>query len=124
MDRRPSLARDESPRRPGRRINATCWGTEMIGFRPCAARRRDPDAFARLSERVARFLGTGRYLALQTLIFGPTDESVGWMIFLLSSSACLRGEAGQGVGVKDRPVGSTVERPEVLDPDAARPILV
>jgi len=28
----------------------------------------DPDAFARLSERVARFLGTGRYLAIQTLI--------------------------------------------------------
>lgn len=28
----------------------------------------DPDAFARLSERVARFLGTGRYLALQTVV--------------------------------------------------------
>jgi uncharacterized membrane protein len=28
----------------------------------------DPDAFARLSERVARFLGTGRYLGIQTLI--------------------------------------------------------
>jgi uncharacterized membrane protein len=28
----------------------------------------DPDAFARLSERVARFLGTGRYLAIQTFI--------------------------------------------------------
>lgn len=32
------------------------------------SRRRDPDKFARLSERVARFLGTGRYLALQTVI--------------------------------------------------------
>src|SRR4051794_40825157 len=28
----------------------------------------DPDTFARLSERVARFLGTGRYLAIQTVL--------------------------------------------------------
>ncbi len=28
----------------------------------------DPDAFARLSERIARFLGTGRFLAVQTVI--------------------------------------------------------
>lgn len=28
----------------------------------------DPDAFGRFSERLARFLGTGRYLAIQTLI--------------------------------------------------------
>jgi uncharacterized membrane protein len=28
----------------------------------------DPDWFARLSERVARFLGTGRYLAIQTVL--------------------------------------------------------
>jgi uncharacterized membrane protein len=28
----------------------------------------DPDAFARFSERVARFLGTGRFLAVQTVI--------------------------------------------------------
>jgi uncharacterized membrane protein len=28
----------------------------------------DPDWFARLSERVARFLGTGRFLAIQTVI--------------------------------------------------------
>lgn len=28
----------------------------------------DPDAFARLSERAARFLGTGRYLGIQTMI--------------------------------------------------------
>jgi uncharacterized membrane protein len=27
----------------------------------------DPDAFARIAERMARFLGTGRYLAAQTL---------------------------------------------------------
>ena len=37
---------------------------------PRLGRRRpelDPDTFARLSERVARFLGTGRYLAIQTI---------------------------------------------------------
>ena len=28
----------------------------------------DPDSFARLSERIARFLGTGRFLAIQTVI--------------------------------------------------------
>jgi uncharacterized membrane protein len=28
----------------------------------------DPDAFARFAERVARFFGTGRYLAVQTII--------------------------------------------------------
>ena len=38
---------------------------------PRLGRRRldlDPDSFARLSERVARFLGTGRFLAIQTVI--------------------------------------------------------
>ncbi|MDQ3885430.1 MAG: DUF1003 domain-containing protein [Actinomycetota bacterium] len=30
--------------------------------------RVDPDAFARFSERIARFLGTGRFLAVQTVI--------------------------------------------------------
>src|SRR5882724_7173044 len=39
---------------------------------PRAGRSRrfsmDPDAFARMSERVARFLGTGRFLAIQTVI--------------------------------------------------------
>jgi uncharacterized membrane protein len=28
----------------------------------------DPDAFARFAERVARFFGTGRYLAVQTIV--------------------------------------------------------
>jgi uncharacterized membrane protein len=28
----------------------------------------DPDAFARLAERLARYLGTGRYLAIQTAV--------------------------------------------------------
>jgi uncharacterized membrane protein len=38
---------------------------------PRLGRRRfevDTDSFARISERVARFLGTGRYLAIQTVI--------------------------------------------------------
>ena len=38
---------------------------------PRLGRRRldlDPDSFARLSERVARFLGTGRFLAIQTVL--------------------------------------------------------
>jgi uncharacterized membrane protein len=38
---------------------------------PLVSRRRldvDPEAFARLSERVARFLGTGRFLAIQSVI--------------------------------------------------------
>jgi uncharacterized membrane protein len=30
----------------------------------------DPEAFARLSERIARFLGTGRFLAIQTVVVG------------------------------------------------------
>ncbi|HSL06865.1 MAG TPA: DUF1003 domain-containing protein [Pseudonocardiaceae bacterium] len=32
------------------------------------APRVDPDAFARFSERIARFLGTGRFLAVQTVL--------------------------------------------------------
>ncbi|HEY6425351.1 MAG TPA: DUF1003 domain-containing protein [Pseudonocardiaceae bacterium] len=32
------------------------------------APRMDPDAFARFSERIARFLGTGRFLAAQTVL--------------------------------------------------------
>ena len=38
---------------------------------PVLSRRRfevDPDGFARLSERIARFLGTGRFLAIQSVI--------------------------------------------------------
>jgi uncharacterized membrane protein len=38
---------------------------------PRLGRRRievDPEGFARLSERIARFLGTGRFLAVQTVV--------------------------------------------------------
>ncbi|TCK26494.1 DUF1003 domain-containing protein [Pseudonocardia endophytica] len=45
---------------PGRRLD-----------QPLVARRRfevDPDGFARFSERIARFLGTGRFLAIQSVV--------------------------------------------------------
>lgn len=41
----------------------------------------DPEAFARLSERVARFLGTGRYLGLQTLLV------IVWIVLNISAFA-------------------------------------
>lgn len=41
----------------------------------------DPDAFGRLAERMARYLGTGRYLAIQTaLVFV-------WIVLNLSAAA-------------------------------------
>jgi uncharacterized membrane protein len=46
----------ESPRGPR---------LDRPGRRPFAV---DPDAFAKLSERIARFLGTGRFLAIQTVL--------------------------------------------------------
>ena len=45
-------------------------------------RRRDPETFARLSERMARFLGTGRYLAIQTVVvaiwIGANIAALAW----------------------------------------------
>lgn len=44
----------------------------------------DPDAFARLAERMARYLGTGRYLAIQTcfvfiwIVLNLTAASLRW----------------------------------------------
>jgi uncharacterized membrane protein len=42
----------------------------------------DPDAFARLAERLARFLGTGRYLAFQTIVvfLWITMNAVAWSL--------------------------------------------
>jgi len=42
----------------------------------------DPDAFARFAERLARFLGTGRYLAAQTIIviLWITLNAVAWSL--------------------------------------------
>jgi len=53
---------------------------------PRSARARrptiDPDSFAHFSERVARFLGTGRYLAVQTIIvaiwIGLNGAALAW----------------------------------------------
>jgi uncharacterized membrane protein len=41
----------------------------------------DPDAFARFAERLARFLGTGRYLAAQTFVVFL------WIVFNVSAAA-------------------------------------
>jgi uncharacterized membrane protein len=41
----------------------------------------DPDAFGRFSERLARFLGTGRYLAIQTVIVAV------WIVLNMSAVA-------------------------------------
>jgi uncharacterized membrane protein len=43
-------------------------GTPLVGA------RYDPDAFGRMSEAIARFMGTGRFLAGQTVIV------VGWIV--------------------------------------------
>ena len=54
-------------RRELRRRNEHRYGLDQ----PLVGRRRfevDPDGFARLSERIARFLGTGRFLAIQSVI--------------------------------------------------------
>src|SRR5215469_18598131 len=44
------------------------------GAAPRGAGRYDADAFGRISEGIARFLGTGRYLAGQTVFV------IGWII--------------------------------------------
>ena len=44
------------------------------GAAPRMTTRYDPDAFGRMSEAIARFLGTGRFLAGQTLLV------IGWII--------------------------------------------
>src|SRR3712207_5535628 len=54
---------------------------------PLLARRRfevDPDGFPRLSERIARFLGTGRFLAIQSVFVAA------WITFNLVATMALR----------------------------------
>ncbi|MGW4374352.1 DUF1003 domain-containing protein [Streptomyces albidoflavus] len=56
---------------------------------PRAPRRRvlpeyDPDAFGRLSERIARFLGTGRFIVWMTVII------ILWVVWNVSVSESLR----------------------------------
>ncbi len=43
------------------------------GAAPRIGARYDPDAFGRMTETIARFMGTGRYLAAQTIYI------VGWL---------------------------------------------
>ncbi|WP_277993141.1 DUF1003 domain-containing protein [Streptomyces sp. NP-1717] len=56
---------------------------------PRAPRRRllpdyDPEAFARLSERIARFLGTGRFIVLMTLVI------ILWVLWNIFAPPVLR----------------------------------
>ncbi|WP_405772883.1 DUF1003 domain-containing protein [Streptomyces sp. NBC_01538] len=56
---------------------------------PRAPRRRllpeyDPEAFARLSERIARFLGTGRFIVWMTFVI------ILWVVWNVSAPADLR----------------------------------
>jgi uncharacterized membrane protein len=51
------------------------------GFAPRMGSRYDADAFGRMSEAIARFLGTGRFLAGQTIFV------IGWIV--LNSIALL-----------------------------------
>lgn len=48
------------------------------------APRVDPDAFARYSERVARYLGTGRFLAVQTVFVAA------WITFNIVATMALK----------------------------------
>src|SRR5438309_2681767 len=59
-----------SPRRFGDRSDLSA----PRGTTPRVGARYDADAFGRASERVARFLGTGRFLAGQTVFV------IGWII--------------------------------------------
>ncbi|MDI5963887.1 DUF1003 domain-containing protein [Streptomyces sp. SL13] len=63
-----SRTRLDQPREPGRRVLPS-W---------------DPEAFARLSERIARFLGTGRFIVWMTVVI------IGWVIWNVSMPRHLR----------------------------------
>ncbi|WP_404817521.1 DUF1003 domain-containing protein [Streptomyces resistomycificus] len=66
-----------SARAPARQPGSAPWRARM-----CIRDRWDPEAFGRLSERIARFLGTGRFIVWMTIviimwvlwnIFAPRD---------------------------------------------------
>ncbi|MYT75966.1 MULTISPECIES: DUF1003 domain-containing protein [unclassified Streptomyces] len=70
--------REEASRRPRIRLD-----------QPRAPRRRllpeyDPEAFGRLSERIARFLGTGRFIVWMTVII------IAWVIWNITAPDDLR----------------------------------
>ncbi|MEU0742183.1 DUF1003 domain-containing protein [Streptomyces sp. NPDC006134] len=65
---RPRGPRLDQPRPPRRRVLPE-W---------------DPDAFGRLSERIARFIGTGRFLVWMTVVI------IVWVVWNVSAPASLR----------------------------------
>src|SRR5690348_17160630 len=58
-------------RRPGRARLDQPIGARRVQLRP----HYDPEAFGRISERIARFFGTARYLGIQTVVV------VGWIAY-------------------------------------------
>jgi uncharacterized membrane protein len=58
-------------RRPGRARLDQPIGTRRVQLR----QHYDPEAFGRISERIARFFGTARYLGIQTVVV------VGWIAY-------------------------------------------
>ncbi|WP_329271261.1 DUF1003 domain-containing protein [Streptomyces sp. NBC_01451] len=81
-------------REPGTRERAVSGSTAASRPRvrldqPRAPRRRlwpeyDPEAFGRLSERIARFLGTGRFIVWMTVVI------ILWVVWNVSAPADLR----------------------------------
>ncbi|MFB7233491.1 DUF1003 domain-containing protein [Streptomyces sp. NPDC056534] len=63
QDRERERDRDRDRERPGARIRLDLPRERRPKFLP----EYDPEAFGRLSERIARFLGTGRFLVWMTL---------------------------------------------------------
>ena len=55
-------------RRRGQWLDGTAATTCPSRAAPPAGRSIDPDAFGRFAEGIARYLGTGRYLAIQTVL--------------------------------------------------------
>ncbi|MGC0338087.1 DUF1003 domain-containing protein [Streptomyces sp. SLBN-8D4] len=83
-ERVPSGARERTP------SGATATGRARIRLdQPRSPRRRllpewDPEAFGRLSERIARFLGTGRFIVWMTVVI------IAWVLWNIFAPGPLR----------------------------------
>jgi len=55
-------------RAESRRLRQQADLTVPRGVLPSRSGRHDPDTFGRFSEAIARFLGTGRFIAVQTIL--------------------------------------------------------
>ncbi|MFF7641174.1 DUF1003 domain-containing protein [Streptomyces canus] len=83
-ERVPSGARERTP------SGATATGRPRIRLdQPRSPRRRllpewDPEAFGRLSERIARFLGTGRFIVWMTVVI------IAWVLWNIFAPGPLR----------------------------------